>query len=193
MLTSAIVTTAKKDFPDWSRTSILSFLNEIQNMIFCQDTTVHMQMYGSTGKDPVLTTTAGTYEYTISTANGFSENSWRVTSVYSVSIDDPEDVILKDASPGGYATVIFKSDPGSTDFYIRSYRFPTQLSIESTQLEIPASYHITHVYEGLIGLIEKARSGKSDRWEKFEKLLLPDIKTRLSRTQSSYYVPYRGY
>lgn len=193
MLTSALVTLAKKEFPDWSRVSIVSMLNEVQNMIFCQDTTVHMLMYSSVGADPILTTTSGTYEYQISTSNGFSNNAWRVAVVYSSDINEPVDVIKRDAPQGGYATVIFKENPGTADYYIRAYRFPTQILSESTQLEIPSSYHITHVYEGLVGIIEKTRSGVSGRWDNFIKVLLPDIKMRLNKNESVFYVDYKGY
>lgn len=177
MLTSALITLAQKEFPDWSDTLILQFLNEIQRMVFTQNTTDQMRIIDtSTGKDPILTTTSGIYSYDINTTNGFPYNAWRVCEVYSSDIDSPTDVFTYEATPAtAYAKIIFSSDPGTGSFYVRGYRFPIVLGSASTQLEIPAGYHISHVYEGLAGLIETFRSGKSERWNVFQKTLMPEI------------------
>lgn len=177
MLTSALITLTQKDFPDWSDTLILQFLNEIQRIVFTQKPTDQMRIIDTnTGKDPILTTTSGIFLYNVNTTSGFPYNAWRVCDVYANDLDHPSDVFTYEATPETpYSKIIFKEDPGTGSFYVRSYRFPITLGSSSTQLEIPASYHLSHVYEGLAGLIEKFRSGKSERYEIFKKILLPEM------------------
>lgn len=196
MLTSAIVSLVQKQYPDWSETMICEILNEIQRLVFTQNTTPHMRMYGTTGKDPILTTVAGTYEYNINTGSGFTYNAWRVTDVYSSSIDYPKDVIKLDADPvTGCARVIFKEDPGTTSYYVKAYKLPPQITSTTIQLSIPHGYHFSHVFEGVCGVIEKFRSGKSERYDIFMKVLLPDMVYKISNPSLTcdFKMELRGY
>lgn len=194
MLTSAIVTLAQKQFPDWSRTMILEFLNELQRIVYTQNTVLPMRMYDSTtGKDPILTTVSNTYSYDINTINGFPYDAWKICNVYKEDISESEDVTLFDSTPNESAKVVFKENP-SSKYYVRCYKLPTQLTSETIQLSIPHGYHLSHVYEGLCGLIEKFRSGKSDRWDVFEKLLLPELVKKLSdNKETTLFSTQRGY
>lgn len=192
MLTSAIVTLAQKQFPDWSSTMIVELLNELHKYIFTQVPVERMRMYSTTtGTDPILTTTAGTYEYTINTTNGFDYNSWRVVKVYQDETDYV-DVITYDAvSSSTGAKIVFREDPGTQDYYIKAYRFPTNITSVSSQLEIPATYHLTHIYDGLVGIIEKFRSGRSDTWEMFVKIKAPELIKKMSDARTS--IPFSNY
>lgn len=196
MLTTSLITFIQSDFPDWSEVRILSLINEIQRIVFTQVPTDQMRMFDTlTGKDPILTTESGTLVYNINTSApaSFPYNAWRIWEVYQTDINDPEDVFTIDATPvTNCAQIVFKEDPGITDFYVRCYRFPTVLSSNSVQLEIPHQYHLTHVYEGVAGLIEKSRSGKSERWNMFEQKLLPELVKKLSEgRRRSTDTPYR--
>lgn len=196
MLSSAIVSLVQKQYPDWSETMICEILNEIQRLVFTQNATPHMRMYGVAGKDPILTTVAGTYEYNINTGSGFTYNAWRVTDVYSSSIDAPTDVIKLDADPvTGCAVVIFKEDPGTANYYIKAYKLPPQITSSTIQLSIPHSYHLSHVFEGVCGFIEKFRSGKSERYDIFMKLLLPEMVYKISNPSltGDFKMELRGY
>lgn len=183
MLTSALITLAQRDFAvDWSRSKLLTILNELQKMVFTQNATAQMRMYDSaTGLDSKLTTGGVIREYNINTTNGFSHNAWRVYAVYSSDIDDPVyDILTFDATPAtAYAKVVFP-EAVSGDYYVRCYRFPTDITSEAVQLEIPSAYHLSHVYEGLIGFIEQVRSGKSERYQIFMQKLLPELVKKLS-------------
>lgn len=182
MQTSALITLINKEVPDWSRVLILSLLDEIQKMVFSQNATEQMRIYdSSTGNDPLLTVTNTVFEYDINTTNGFPNNAWRVYEVYETTIDTPfDDVTCFDAAGSEqYARIVFNK-PVSGQFYIRCYRFPISLSSESVQLEIPNAYHLTHVYEGVLGLIEKFRSGKSERYQMFVQKLLPELIKKMS-------------
>lgn len=196
MLTSAIVSLVQKQYPDWSETMIREILNEIQRLVFTQNTTQHMRMYGTTGKDPILNTVAGTYEYNINTGSGFTYNAWRVTDVYSSSIDYPTDVMKFDADPvTSCARIVFKEDPGTSSYYVKAYKLPPQITSTSIQLSIPHAYHFTHVFEGICGFIEKFRSGKSERYDMFIKYLLPDMVYKISNTSltGDFKMTLRGY
>lgn len=165
-------------------------------MVFTQNTNHHMRMINSTtGKDPVLTTVAGTYSYDITTTNGFSDNAWRVSNVYIDDISESEDVTLFDADSNNAAKVVFKEDPGSGTYYIRAYKFPPTIGSKSVNLSIPQAYHLTHVYEGICGFIEKFRSGKSERLDIFMGKLLPELVSKLSsnNTQFEYPITLRGF
>lgn len=195
MLTSSLITLAKKEFPDWSRIQLLGMLNEIQRIVFTQNNTRQMRMYDSTtGKDPILTTVDGTYVYEINTTNGFDYNVWRVTSVYNDDIYDPIDVIKYDATPSNSAIIVFNENPGNAEYYLRCFRQCSDLTSETTQMEIPHAYHLSHIWEGLCGLIEKYRSGKSDRFLYFMEKLLPDLILKISENQNNEYnVEVKGY
>lgn len=195
MQTQSLISLAKKQFPDWSREMLLEFLNELQRIIFTQSPTNQMKMYdSSTGKDPILTTTSGQYEYTIDSTNGFDTEIWRVVSVY-INEEEPIECMILDTTPSSSAKVIFKENPSSQDYYVRCYRFPVELVTENIQLEVPDAYHLSHVYEGLCGLIEKFRSGKSDRYDgTFMQTLLPELLKKMSDNHTRVAnTKYRGY
>lgn len=195
MLTSALITLVQKQYPDVSRVIILELMNEIQKMIYTQNAVSSMKMISSTtGIDPVLTTVAGTYSYDIATTTGFEHNAWRITDVYTSDISEPEDVTLFDATPSEAAKVIFKENPGTGNYYIRAYKFPTDVSSESIQLTVPNAYHLSHIFEGICGFIEKLRSGKSERYDIFMKSLLPEVVKKLSDTKETFFfVTPKGY
>lgn len=194
MLTSAIITLAQKQFPDVSRVMLLEFLNEIQKMVYTQNAVSSMRMYSSTtGKDPVLTTVDGTVSYDVSVSAGFEQNAWKICNVYSEVIEESEDVLLFDATPNSAAKIVFKENPGVAQFYIRAYKFPTELSAESVQLTVPNGYHLSHIFEGLCGIIEKSRSGKSERYDIFMKILLPEMVKKLSDYNTFFLVKPKGY
>jgi hypothetical protein len=194
MLTSAIITLAQSEAPDWSRTKLLTYLDELQKKVFLKNTTSQMRIYDSTtGKDPILVTTPSTFEYSINTTNGFPNNAWTVNEVYIDNIKEPEtNILVIKATPStAYAKIIFNDAP-SGSYYIRCYRFPNSLTTEQVQLEIPIVYHLD-IYDGLIGLIEKSRSGKSERYMIFEKETLPIILKGMSDSRNrNTEVPYRS-
>jgi len=195
MQTNSLITLIKKQFPDWSREMIREMLNEIQKVVFTQNATRHMRVLdAATGKDPVITVSAGTTAFPVSTDTGFPVNVWRVCEVYSDSISEPADVICYDASGDSPAKIVF-SDPVSGSYHVRAYRFPVELESESVQLEIPEAFHLSHVFEGVCGLIEKMRSGKSERFDVFMFKQVPELIKKMSDgrgTVSSVVTP-RGY
>jgi len=182
MLTSSLITLINKEVPDWSRMQILAFINEIQNVVFSQNATSQMRIYDpNTGTDPLLHAVGGQLIYNISSASGFPQTAWRVYDVYRQTIMEPEaNIFCLDATPKTKcASVMFKS-PQSGDFFVRCYRFPDQIITEANQLEIPDAFHLSHLFEGVMGQIEQWRSGKSERYMNFYAKLLPDLVRRMS-------------
>lgn len=197
MLTSALISLINTEAPDWSRVRILTFLNEIQQMVFAQNATAQMRIYDPvTGLDPVLVAD-GNVEYKITATDlGITHDSWRVYEVYDryhdmqgyhynhhVYPDPVKNVLTFDATPDTpYARVVFPF-AASGNFYLRCYRFPNELTSEKVQLEVPAAYHLSHICEGVMGFIEQFRSGKSERYAYFIQKLLPDLVRRMSDGQ----------
>jgi hypothetical protein len=207
MLTSALVTALKKEFPDWSRTEILDMINEVQKIVFTQRPTAQMRIYNNAlssstlGLDPTLNTTAGVYEYQINSSTctmSSGTRAWRVVSVYKDDEEEQEEITTFDGSANDdslCAKVIFDSDPGTTTntYHIRCYKYPTEITVESIRTIIPEQFHRSHLYEGVAGFIEKFRSGKSDRWDIFFKILLKEILQQMSEgRRRSTDVPYRN-
>ena len=195
MRTNSLVTLIKKQFPDWSRVMILEMINEVQKIVFTQTPTRQMLVRDpDTGKDPVITV-SGVAEFPVpSKEAGFPADVWRVSQVYSSSIDEPLDVICYDSSVGEPAKIVFPSVTTGA-FHVRTYRYPTKIESEDDQLEIPESFHITHVLNGVCGLIEQTRSGKSDRWDFFLQRQVNDLVKKMSNGKGpvSSFVPLRGY
>jgi hypothetical protein len=216
MLTSEFITQVKQDFPKWSRTNILNKLNEVQKiMLLSVPLSQYKVLNTTTGNEPLLTTVAGTYNYTLSVAAGFYANVWKVTGVHTeddhsdgygywpnirdshyrttYSYKDPLAMFI-DGSSSSYAQVTFYDDPGSTTYYITCYSQPTNLTSESITITVKDQYHQGIMYEGVCGLIEKSEnSGKSDRWEKFEQILLPRFWSSSNSLNVKKYVTLRGY
>jgi hypothetical protein len=184
MLTSSLITLIKKDASDWSRDNIRELVNEVHRMCLTEKPVGHMRVYDSTtGKDPILTTIAGTYEYDLDISSiGF--NVYTATTVYGSpeTVDSPEDVIIFDATRGVDCKVVFKNDPGTSSYYVTAYRIPPEITSESIQLAIPENYHLSHIKEGVIGLIEQADSGRSERWQNFINKLLPSLQYNLNKS-----------
>ena len=173
---------------------ILEFIDEVQRIIFTQNTTRQMRVLDPlTGKDPVINV-SGQVEYPVSIDMGFSTDVWRISSVYVSDITEPEDVICYDATVDEPAKIVF-NDVTSGAYHVRVYRFPKRLETENDQLEIPEAYHITHVLNGVSGMIEQTRSGKSDRWDFFLQRQVTDIVKRMSdgKGSRSCFVKPRGY
>lgn len=195
MRTNSLISLVQKQFPDWSRTLILEMLNELQKIIFTQNATRQMRVIDpATGKDPKITVTSASLEYPVSTSTGFPADVWRVYEVYSETVDDPADVICFDATSGTPAKIVF-NEATNGDFYVRAYRFPTELATENVQLEIPEAYHLSHIFEGLCGLIEKMRSGRSERFDIFMFKQIPELVKKMSDGRGTVpkFVTPRGY
>lgn len=194
MQTSQIITLLKRTFNDWSREDILSLVDEVQKMVFSQRPTNEMRIVDTTtGKDPILSTVAGTYSYDLTEANGMPSDFWRATSIYVLDPTEQTPALFFDGKSGVACKIVFKDDPGTGSYYVKGYRYPTELTAETIQLEVPEAYHMTYIFEGVAGIIEQLRTGRSDRYINFETKLLPKLASKMSENSYDNYTPYRGY
>lgn len=173
MRTNALIKQIQRDAPQWSVEDIRELINEVQRYVY-SNPTHQMRMYDTTtGYDPTLTTTSGTYEYTINTDAGFPFNAQSVYRVYSTKgkPDDYEEIEVISGTETTAAKVRFTGgDPGDSTFYVWCYRKPPEVSSATTQLTIPPQYHLTMVKMGVLGLIETSDSGVSRQWQQFEEI-----------------------
>lgn len=207
MQTSSLVTLIRREAPDWSRVEIVDLINEVQRIMLHKPLESQRYIDPDTGKDPVLATTAETFEYELNAANGFDESISFVEKVYSYDTDELAynydddiitnrcDVISYPAIRGAAARVVFKSDPGTGSYYVVCYKAPSSILLESDVLEVPEHWHIRGVKAGVVGLIESAEHGNSNNWTKFEKEILPAFSHEMNRSAGTigHFVTSRGY
>jgi hypothetical protein len=196
MNTGSLITLIKKQAPQWARDNIRELLNEVQRMLLNTKPLSFMRVVSSTGVDPVLVTSSGIYSYEISIANGFVYDASRVVSVYNTDTKEKIDCTLIPGTPSNAAKVIFPVDPGVSSYSMMVYRKATEILVEATPIDVPAEYHISILMEGVLGLIEKMdHGGVSQRWEKFETVLVPRLYTNLNAQvyNTVLYTPLKGY
>ena len=196
MLTRSLITFIKKQAPNWTRDNIREIVDEVHKLCF-SDTCGRLRVFDSTnGADPKLTTTSGTYEYTVDTDNDYSYDAWNITNVYESDEGNPADCIALPATQNSGAVIRFYSNPGTGTYYMRVYKKPTPISSESIQLEIPDGMIVTHFQEGVLALIEQSENGKSDRFQIFTNTKLKEIRNALNRSvykTEGYEKPLKGY
>jgi hypothetical protein len=86
---------------------------------------------------------------------------------------------------GSPSTFIFSNNPGKANYYVTCYRYPTPITSELIQLEIPEKFHISHVLLGVIGLIEVFEHGQSKTYNDFIEKSIPKIQGYLSSEGST--------
>lgn len=201
MRTAALIKQIQREAPKWSTEDIRELINEVQRIVYSNPVDEMRMMDTSTGFDPLLSTTAGTYEYTINTAAGFDYDAQIVYLVYTTKTDPQgtkQSVDVIEATETTAAKIRFRgTDPGTGSYYVWAYRKPPQVTSTSVQLTIPPQYHLKYVKEAVMGQIELSDSGRSDRWEKFETEQLPKLLSKMNSKSStrglSYTVKHRGY
>lgn len=209
MITSTVVTLIKRAAPDWSRSQILDLVNEVNRQMLQHEVNGVRAISTTTGVDEKLTTVAAQYVYEVATtaSPAFSYDGWLVTKVYSSTSDEDSDVACT-TIPGNRDTkakIIFDSDPGGSEYYVRYYKEPTSISSESVQIEVPESggkynWHM-EIVMAVIGMIEMFQSGViSNKWNRFNEIVLPSFWdfmnkgiTREHYTGRAVPTPSRGY
>jgi len=201
MRTTALIKQIQRDAPKWSSEDIRELINEVQRIVYSNPVS-QMRMYDtSTGSDPILTTTAGTYEYSIGTSNGFDYNASCVYIVYTSLTDVEGSRVSTDIIPAtetDAAKVRFiDDDPGSSTYYVWAFRKPPEITSTSVQLTIPPDYHLTLVKKGVMGLIETSDSGTSRQWEDFERFYKTKFLTKMNKNardnKGSYQLKRQGF
>lgn len=214
MLTSNIVSRIQKNAKGYGIPEILDYIDTIQNIMLGKPLKSRRLFDTSTGRDPVLTTTAGTYEYELSSSQTYwsGDNAMFIQSVFSGW--DSEDEYTNDgygnlthndatveyevieATQTECAKVCFHENPGTSTYYVTAYKKPIPITSKSIQLEIPIQHH-RRVIEGVMALIELDENGGiSQRYEQWE-IKLGDFWNEMNRTKRGgkfgYRIPLVGY
>lgn len=190
MSTRSIVTLIKRQAPDYSRTEILDFVNDVVQIMLRKPTSL-TRMFDIGGTDPILTTVAGTKRYELSLGSvcfNYANAAYFVAGVYkdkkstinASSYAYPNDAEMKEAfiqnATGAKAAIVtFVDDPGTGTYYVKAYAQPLDITSESQEMPVPVEWQLPCIMDGVMGLIEKAEHGRSERWETFYNSTLPDF------------------
>jgi hypothetical protein len=194
MKTASIVSLIKREASSWSRELILDVVDVVHSMLV-ENPVAQQRITTTTGGDPYLITIDGTYEYEATSTNlSGTQNAWMVDKVYTGNLDDTFQevpVITKYGTYSNSALIIFADNPGTTTttYKVKCFKSAQKITSENIQLGIPERFHLSHLYEGVMGWIEKTDSGKSERWDFFEKKLIPEYKWIMNRNVRQNTIP----
>lgn len=198
MQTSSLIALIKREAPEWSNGEIRELISDVQLIMYGKPLETQRMYDTTTGLPPVLTTSAGTYEYEISTGGGFDDNALFVE--YISSTTDPEtaynykedreefgeNVYSIPGVRGTAAKVCFKEDPGANDFYVHAFKKPSSISMQYTNLSMPEHWHLTGVRVGVIGIIELVEHGVSRNWNTFLADVIPNFQYEQNKTADTF-------
>jgi hypothetical protein len=193
MKTSALITLTQRKVHGYTRIQLTEFYDEIQKMVFSKPLELMHYVDSSTGLEPLLTTTAGVFEYELTEAV-IGKDIQNISNVYPKSaltghvyygVDPTSKVVYANTKQGtginaSKARIIFNEDPGDQEWYVSCYRYPTPLTAETIQLEVPERFHLTHMMSGVIGLIETFEHGQSKTAQTFLNDLIGELQGYLS-------------
>jgi len=169
--TSYNITMIKSACGAFSRAQILEVLNEVQMIVFNENTMRVEKIDTATGMPPYLATVQGTRHYSCPAdcretgaifvlnphtgyqptqdKGGYAEYIWRTNRYYKVAAHQ------QSATIGQLATVTFVDDPGTTtDKYYHNYFIKhTNLTAETQQLIIPEEVHYI-LRDGVIQMLK---------------------------------------
>jgi len=189
--------------PGFGTAKILRKINECQNIIFSRPNPTTIHIVPTTGLPPLLTTTAGTFEYSIPdvshVVNGttYTLRINKVTRVY-VAVetyynqheiplmgdefwqdDTRYESVEADSVPAtetAKAKIIFKGDPDTTTdkYYIEGLIEPIQVTTTSIPLMIPRQFERA-IFDYVVGEIQDQGYGEDSRLDRFYEYWLPKI------------------
>jgi hypothetical protein len=200
MKTSAFIDRVLKATPSATRTGILDTINDAIGFIVDRPLAIMRFKDPLTGLDPVLNTTAGVYQYTLSTGStGWDFGDMAFIGGASVdSSDYTESLIYSNAfnSNGGAAVITFKEEPGTASYYILAYSKPTVLLSEKNNNGlIPFPDNLTsYLYELVVATLERQFHGQSSRYDEFVNRQLPTLRGQVNETSTFVtYSSFRNY
>ena len=205
MLTRSLISFIQRNAPNWADDPVREMIDEVHYMIMAKPLSQNLVIDPATGTYPQITKEEDTELYELT---GFSlglddtenDHDYDAMHVEAVSIHkdfNPSDIVSVRKTEGDRetaATITFKEGEES-DVYVRYYRKPRRISSNLIQLQVPEQYHISHVAMGVLGLIEIAESGSSQKWEMFYNQKLPQLWYEMNKGQydTSFFVQPKGY
>ena len=200
MLLSSMITMIRRHAPDWGVPEVIDIMNDVQ-LTLCSRRVSQLRVVDpTTGKDPVLTTVAGTYRYPIDVTTSLLPADGNILGmVYKDSKEEPVEIHAEWATQVTPLYVVFSEDPGNNDYYIEYYKKPPQIistteSSSNIQLIIPEKHHLDFV-TGCVARIQSVANGSMDKYYEWEKLVGGMIISTLNEQQKTiiYYRTPRGY
>lgn len=193
------VTMLQRRLPKYAPEEILQAMDELQTIVYGQDTYQTLKLDPATGMPPFLQTQENVFKYncpadcrrTKMVFSASPNNKYDVSRVarfygtyffrdvqyYSAGVDS------YDATPGVLAYVVFRDTPpaATTDFYYHEYYVqPTPLTDVSIQLTLPDNTH--HLMRrGVIAMLSEEDFGTSGNDEQVILRVARDIRNSLNR------------
>jgi hypothetical protein len=197
---SALITSVKRQAPDWSRSEIMEILNDIQFLMLSHPTSIGRVIDPDTGKDFELETVAEqfVYEITDDATPAFIEDGLFVDSVSSDGDDidaEKEGITFVQATNSTPAKIIFRNDPNGNTYSVKYYRKPANLTAEKSPLLIPDGWILNGLREGAIVFINMISHGGKADWKDWNNDELKSFWAEMNDTPGSihYTQPSRGY
>lgn len=176
MPTTKWVVTRVVSLTKWNRDGdrgVLPILDEIHRYMRSHDCETNLYIDPSTGFPPYLTTTAGTYQYsmedtvrkigrvfTAQTENGYDDVSQYRYLAYLGEQYYEVPVTTRPRTRGTNAYLVFRDDPGTSTskYFYERYDEPATISSESVNLEVEEQFHDL-VVDGCVARIREYEYG----------------------------------
>lgn len=173
MTTKELIDRLLKYSPSSTRVDLRTEINIALNDIFSIPLEIMRIKDASTGKDPVLTTTAGVYEYEIDAA-AIGEDAKYVTRVYldgdQTETEECDPVIwtVRDGTGTGNATILFETDPGGTEYLISAYKHHPEIISETLPAELPFPQELINALVKIVtGTLEDQAHNRSVKLDSY--------------------------
>lgn len=204
MNTSSVVTQIQRMNPDWTRAQILDVINDTVKLLLKVERDESIYFDPTTGNLPYLTTTSGTYLYTV-TIPGIT--IWKIRGIVTDLTDLPTfDPTIQsygktnmpvslngltynqvpctpqdEASTGtaGLVKVLFSQDPGSysTRYRIMAYESPAEILSETVPIPINDSLKMSVVIPAVQTMVDAFDNGRYQEAVAYVESLQPKLLT----------------
>lgn len=194
---TSLINSVEKLAPLWERQRFLREINSLQTVVF--DYFPELLRITEDGRDPILTTTVGVYEYDLvdSTPAIFGYNVNSVMEIVTTSgtiatigdeFTESKRIHLRSKLGGTPAQVLFAFDPGADTYSVKCYSPVEPIDTESDELTLPEEYIWSIFIEGLVAKIKMVESGASDDYIKFVSQSLPQFAKHLKSRNKEIHV-----
>ncbi len=190
------VTEIKNAVSNYSREQVRDKLNELQRIVYASGAVQSEVMDNATGMPPYLETTQGQRHYVLGadvrqTISIFTDSAVRgysprrdVFARYAYRNANYIKIAIRtqDALPNSVATLTFVDDPGTTttNYFHRYTKFPTEITSEVIQLDLPEHIHWI-VRDGVIALLSKENYGDVGKRRELIRQICIEVANEMSK------------
>ena len=159
-----LVSILQEYMPDYSRQTLLSEIDYVHKLALGNANAMTKVTDPTTGCDPLLH---------IVTEVTVIADAQKIDRVYTSNFDVPISVRISGN------TIYFKPDQIDSDYYVRYYKKPANIEVESAYLMIPDDV-IDLFEDGVRTRMAVKEHGNSDEWILWRRMSLPKIQRRLN-------------